>query len=83
MRKVMSESEPDRFESVADLLILDSEGRCIYGRQLLADIAAGRGSRRVYRVIGIEAEALIVYLAYVSRSAGMPRGAKVVRGRQD
>jgi hypothetical protein len=75
VRKVMSRSEPDRFESVPDLLILDGEGRCIYGRHLLADIVAGRGSRRVYKVIGIAAEVLVVYMAYEFREVSKCREA--------
>ena len=60
----MRKSEPDKHELVSRLLIIDDANRCIYGRGLLESIALGRDKGKVHKVVGISAEALIVYLAH-------------------
>jgi len=60
----MRKSEPDKHEPVSRLLIIDDANRCVYGRGLLERIALGRDKGKVHKVVGISAEALIVYLAH-------------------
>jgi hypothetical protein len=76
----MRKSEPDKHEPVSRLLIIDDANRCVYGRGLLEGIALGHDKGKVHKVVGIQAEVLIVYLAHeLAGRPGMPGGASVAK----
>jgi hypothetical protein len=75
MQKVRGESEPNRYEPVSRLLIIDDHGACIYGRDLLERIAAGKDRARLCELRRIAAEVLVVYMAYEYREVAECREA--------